>query len=206
MKDIYETISVPFVSEEMVERAESDTKSNIEELLEAEFGESHEFIITPNTVQVGSTTLIDLDADAIFAQTPPSKKTKQTDPHILRDFDRPTLPASEDAMVFTSRVIANRQTLRIAVHSDLVQLYRPAVNSLLADVRRKREDHIEVDLARCKHISLTGIGVLLLIKENAPHKCDVTLKNCEPEIYKKLRWANLESAFTINTKKSTTQP
>ena len=206
MKEIHDSIAVPFVSEDLVERAESAIKSDIEALLQAEFGEADEFIITPNQVKIGDKTLIDLNADAVFENAALHSKKVPPNAEALRDFNRPSIPAAEDAMVFTSRVIQNRNTLRIAVHSDLVQLFRPAVNTLMADIRKKREENIEIDLSHCRQISLTGIGVLLLVKENARHGCCVTIKNCSPEVSKKLHWANLDSVFTINSKVTTSSP
>lgn len=195
-----ESIQVPFISEALIERGAGGTQRDIEALFKAEFGDLSGLIVLPDKVTINGTAILD-----ISEPKPSGKKSGNVSPtaqQILDDFDRPApTPADDDRPTFLLRTIDNGKRLRIAVHGELNQSLRWQLRKLMSDIKTYAVFGYEVDLGQCYGITVTGIGILLLVKENTGADRDaIVLKNCRPAIVERLHWAGMEKYFQILSK------
>ncbi len=112
-------------------------------------------------------------------------------------FDGGLNPATETR--FTHRLLDDGECTRIAVQGGLREDQRRALQPLLAALKAQPTKAFEIDLMLCDHITVTGVAMLLLIKEEAgASKEHMLLKHCNSEVIDTLLWAGMEQYFTID--------
>lgn len=75
---------------------------------------------------------------------------------------------------------------------------RELIYHFIRDIRQGSTKHYDLDLAQCPLITVTGISLLLLLKEaTSERKVEITLSNCQPKVYQALHWAGMDKRFLV---------
>ena len=197
-----ESIQVPFISEALIERGGATTRHDIEALFKTEFGDLTGLIVLPDKVTINGQSILDISEQALRLDNKRDKDASPTAPLGTDQSDQSVLSADdEEQQTFRLRTIDNGHQLRIAVHGELNLSLRWQLRKLIDSIKTYPVAGYEVDLSQCHGITVTGIAILLLIKENTGADSEnMVVKNCRPAIVERLQWAGMESYFRIAAK------
>jgi anti-anti-sigma factor len=94
--------------------------------------------------------------------------------------------------------INNGQGLRISVSGNLDQELVPEWRRLLQESQSSAIAEFEIDMTQAPNLGLTGIAMLLLLKEQrGSRQQDFTLRHCNQQVEEQLRWAGMDHYFVI---------
>ncbi len=88
--------------------------------------------------------------------------------------------------------------LQLALSGQVDFFSREQIYHLIHDIRSGTTKHYDIDLKDCPLITVTGISLLLLLKEaTAERKVEITISNCQPKVYQALSWAGMDKHFLV---------
>lgn len=94
--------------------------------------------------------------------------------------------------------INNGQCLRINVAGHLDQDAREEWRRLLDETSLNEVGQFEFNMMQTQSLSLTGLGMLLLFKEQkGSDRSNIKLSHCNREVWQILQWTGMEKYFTI---------
>lgn len=94
--------------------------------------------------------------------------------------------------------INNGHGLRINIAGNLDQGIRDEWRRLLDETADNGIGQFEFNLNQAPSLSLTGLGMLLLFKEQkGSERGDIKLCNCNKEVWQILQWTGMDKYFTI---------
>lgn len=203
-----QSLKIPFLAKDALEYANDPVRSlAAEELIKREFGNADQLLVSKTRVELDGHTLVDLDApehdgaDAQFTQQQTTSAPGSAP--TTTDFDQSVAPKSVALKdVFLLRQVANGATLRVAVQAPLSYNHaQPSVlRQLLKELGQYRARSFEIDLNFCTNMSITGLGILLLVQKNIDaDNTQVTIINSNPEITQLLKWAGMERYFSLKS-------
>lgn len=189
MEEPDQAVNVPFVDHQQLDYGgKKNQAEQADQLIEREFGNVDQLLIEKNKVQLRGETLIELE-DELHQSGSSSAHTEVLDGE------------SEYSASFTVRRMENGDGLRIAVQTSLDVSQRLALSLLITDLKKITANEYEIDLSFCPDMSITGVGILLMIQKNLDaDPTDITLKNCNDFILQLLRWAGMEEYFQLQGK------
>lgn len=89
-------------------------------------------------------------------------------------------------------------SIRINVCGNLDQNLRSEWRKLLAETEGSGVGQFEFNLTESPTLSLTGLGMLLLFKEQkGSSRSDIKLCHCTKEVWQMLQWTGMDKYFTI---------
>ncbi len=202
--NIDQPLNVPFVGKDQLEYSHGQERSvAAESLIEREFGDLGQLQISNNHVTLGDQTLIDLDqpesqTNEFITSASGSKPNRfQISPSASPHTDRSIQPIKLDT-VFRLRQINDGEGLRIAVQSPLLVAQTGVLREFLSELKRYSANSFEIDLNLCNDMSITGLGILLLIHKNLDVQSEqIKVINGKPAILQLLRWAGMEKYFSL---------
>ena len=189
MNETDQAINVPFVDHQQLDYGGKQNQSELaDELIQREFGDIDKLVVSKDKVEIEGKTLVDLDESA------DEGALGQTNTQPLNETDNS--PSS-----FILRRTDNGEGLRIAVQTSLDVTQRPALRQLIHDLQKTPANDYEIDLNFCPDMSITGIGILLLIRKNiGEDQKNITVKNCNHFILQLLHWAGMDRCFQLQGK------
>lgn len=189
---------VPFVGEERIARATSDEadakKTNgraIDEVLSTYLGSSSW-------------------EDYVPSSEPETPKPQRANSSISRQARHGIMPISQGATlkkaVIDSNVraridwipINNGHGLRINIAGNLDQSSREEWRRLLDETANNGIDQFEFNMTQAPSLSLTGLGMLLMFKEQkGSERGDIKLCHCNKDVWQILQWTGMDKYFVI---------
>ena len=196
-------VKVPFIAQDQLEYSHGEERSAAAEyLITREFGDFGRLQISNTCVQLGQQTLVDIDQpdkpgqEDIYTQAwpaDPNRGRSATAPPTAR---RTHLPLES---VFRLRSIDNGDSLRIAVQTPLLHSQSSVIRQLLQALENYPAQNFEIDLHLCTDMSITGLGVLLLVQKNIGAGSErITITNGKPAVMQLMKWAGMEKYFTLS--------
>lgn len=187
---------VPFIGEELLirgEDSEGDTHGRLlDDILSTEGNESSWDEIASNWPSRASTP--EPHASVTKATTPkPQPKSKPTPP-------KPKTPLAK--AVSASHMewipINNGHGLRINVTGNMDLQLRKQWQQLLRETSASNIGQFEFNLAQAPELGLTGLGMLLLFKDQKKsQRQDIKLCHCSPRVRELLHWTGMDKYFVI---------
>ncbi len=173
---------VPFIGEEyLVRDKESKSQSldnafdQLEQLIAEDFDE-----------------LNDWDDDLSQFDSP----SKATDNEPALSAKKPT--AAPRTAPYQLISIDDGDGLQLALSGQVDFFSREQIYHLIHDIRGGTTKHYDIDLKDCPLITVTGISLLLLLKEAiSERKVEITISNCQPKVYQALSWAGMDKQFLV---------
>lgn len=191
--DFSPALTVPFISEELLEYGDDNSRSaQAEALIKREFGDLSQLLISRDRVTIGDKTLVDVSvADQADNTSAQAKAMPVTESNVAS-----TKLGLES--VFRLRRLDDDGSLRIAVQTPLLHSQTSVLRQLINALRQQPSDKVEVDLSFCDDMSISGIGMLLLIQKNTQAGLDqFTVKNGKPHVMQLLKWAGMDEYFSL---------
>lgn len=94
--------------------------------------------------------------------------------------------------------INNGHGLRINISGTIDQALRREWLRLLRETASKDVDQFEFNLTRTPALNMTGLGMLLLFKEQKrSQRQNITLCHCNRQVWELLQWAGMDRYFVI---------
>jgi anti-anti-sigma factor len=94
--------------------------------------------------------------------------------------------------------INNGHGLRINICGNLDQNLRAEWRRLLEETQANGIGQFEFNLTQAPGLTLTGLGMLLLFKEQkGSERGDIKLCHCNKEVWQMLQWTGMDKYFTI---------
>lgn len=89
-------------------------------------------------------------------------------------------------------------SIRVNVCGNLDQNLRSEWKKLLTEIEGSGVGQFEFNLTEAPKLSLTGLGMLLLFKEQkGSSRGDIKLCHCSKEVWQMLQWTGMDKYFTI---------
>lgn len=175
--------SVPFIGEDLIVRG--DTKNDgkhpgklIAGVLDKDTNSSSWDEIVPNWP-----TRAAASARASVSKPSPTKKSAPVQAQI--DW----------------KPIRNGHCLRINISGKLDLELRKEWQRLLRETAASSAGQFEFNLTRTPELSLTGLGMLLLFKDQKKsQRQDIKLSDCNRQIFELLQWTGMDKYFVIHAK------
>ena len=96
------------------------------------------------------------------------------------------------------RPINNGHGLRINICGNFDQNLRSEWRRLLEETQENGVGQFEFNFTRAPTLTLTGLGMLLLFKEQkGSERGDIKLCHCNKEVWQMLRWTGMDKYFSI---------
>jgi anti-anti-sigma factor len=94
--------------------------------------------------------------------------------------------------------INNGHALRINISGNLDQNLRDEWRRLLDETANSSVGQFEFNMTQAPALTLTGLGMLLLFKEQKrSERGDIKLSHCNKDVWKMLQWTGMDQYFTI---------
>lgn len=94
--------------------------------------------------------------------------------------------------------VNNGHSLRINICGNLDQNLRSEWRRLLEETEANGIGQFEFNLTQAPTLTLTGLGMLLLFKEQkGSERGDIKLCNCNKDVWQMLQWTGMDKYFTI---------
>lgn len=192
---------VPFVGEEHIARASDDESGSkktrghlIDDVLSTQAqGSSWDDHVSPDY------------------PNPLAEPAKQVKPHAsipkpsrvpMQPGPAPVLKKAGSTSIGNSSIdwipINNGHGLRINICGSLDQNIRGEWKKLIEETAENGIGQFEFNLTQAPSLSLTGLGMLLLFKEQkGSERGDIKLCHCNKEVWQILQWTGMDKYFTI---------
>ncbi|BFM17264.1 hypothetical protein R50073_34470 [Maricurvus nonylphenolicus] len=192
---------VPFIGEEYLVREKDASNQSLdnafdelEALIADEFEELDDWGDELDVFDDSSDTIsaeLSQDLETLKQETPPTA-TKPAAPA------RPQAAAPAKQKPYTLETIDGGDGLLLRLKGKVDFSSRDLIYHFIRDIREGTTKHYDLDLAQCPLITVTGISLLLLLKEaTAERKVEITLSNCQPKVYQALHWAGMDKHFLV---------
>jgi anti-anti-sigma regulatory factor len=173
---------VPFIGEEyLVRDKESKSQSldnafdQLEQLISEDFDELDDW----------DDDISQFDSSSAEPGNEPASSTKQ-------------LAAATRTAPYQLIPIDDGDGLQLALSGQVDFFSREQIYHLIHDIRGGKTKHYDIDLKDCPLITVTGISLLLLLKEaTGERKVEITISNCQPKVYQALSWAGMDKHFLV---------
>jgi len=200
---------VPFLGEENVTRAtdeEAQAKKSRGQLIDE--------VLSTHTQPSTWDDHVVVEYSAPFSALKASAPLKTPSPKISRPKLIPVTPGPvlKKAIIDNMYSHANTATinwlpinsghgLRINIFGSLDQNLRHEWRRLIAETEANGIGQFEFNLTEAPNLTLTGLGMLLLFKEQkGSERGDIKLCHCNKEVWQILQWTGMDKYFTIQGK------
>ncbi len=192
---------VPFLGEEHTARANGDAIADAKKHSGRVIDEVLTAAVNPSSwddvvVRASSNGVPETPAELFGGRIKPSNQTAvpfvQTPP-----FKKSAIELNLNPMI-DWKPINNWHGLRIDISGSIDMSMRLEWQRLLQETHNNGIGQYEFNFTQAPSISLTGIGMLLLFKEQkGSKKGDITLCHCSKELAQLLQWSGMDKHFVI---------
>lgn len=178
--------TVPFIGEELIVRSDKNTGDTDQENLLDE--------------------LLDNEADSSSWDEWPSRAPGQPHTSVSRAVQSSgnTVAQKKAAPVAAQidwKPINNGHCLRISISGKLDLQARGEWQRFIRETSASRISQFEFNLTQTPELSLTGLGMLLLFKDQKKsQRQDIKLSHCNHQIHELLQWTGMDKYFLIQPK------
>ncbi|MDO3383550.1 STAS domain-containing protein [Gilvimarinus algae] len=177
---------VPFVGEEFFSRdaatsQEGSDSELIEQLLEAELENSSWDDLVPASAKARNT---------------------RVRASVTRPEGKPREQPSASKTRIDWRPINNGHSIKISVHGNIDLAAMRQWRQLLRETAGNGVHQFEFDLRETEVLSLAGLAMLLLFKDNKQAGSrDISLNQCNRSLYQRLSWSGLTREFIVRPRR-----
>ena len=204
---------VPFVSEQKTVRGDGPEAQQkraqgrvIDEVVEGENAPSSWEDAVPESARERSKP----GAGVVLPSLTPASKGKQPSltakAQDVKAYKQPkasrnhSAPAFADGPILEWKLINQGRGIRVDVLGNIDHTLKPEWQRLLAEVEASDLREFEFNLSDTPALSLTGLGMLLLLRERRGLKDVISLLNCNPRVTELLQWCGMEKYFKVVAK------